>query len=361
MKSFYIYRCLILLFYFTLFVSNSSVEKKTTALPVEQNESGLFTSDEVLPLTLKGNLKDLFNDRSDEPSNFACVLSYNETNIPVQVKTRGHFRRLSGNCSYPPLLIQFDKEGPQLTTIFKEQKKLKLVMPCRGDEYAIREWLVYKIYNLITPYSFRARLVKLKLEEDGNKKSATPFYGILLEEESQMAERNQMVSLENKLQPQQTQTEPFLTMAVFEYLIANTDWSTQYLQNIKLLAKDSMAVPIAVPYDFDHAGIVNAPYALPTEELQLRSLRERRYRGYCMKDIKQFEHVIAKFNQLKTEIYSLYTGCTLLDAKYIKNTTQFLDEFYTVINNPKLWQKEFAYPCDKNGTGNVIIKGLKTE
>ena len=165
----------------------------------------------------------------------------------------------------------------------------------------------------------------------------------------------------HNIHTQQTQTEPFLTMAVFEYLIANTDWSTQYLQNIKLLAKDSTSVPIAVPYDFDHAGIVNTPYALPTEELQLRSIRERRYRGYCVKDIKQFEPVLAKFNQLKKEIYSLYTSCTLLDAKYIKNTTQFLDEFYTVINNPKLWQKEFAYPCNKNGTGNVIIKGLKTD
>ncbi len=338
---------------------------KSNTLPISTSvsiqEDDLFASVAVLPLTLKGNLKALFNDRSEEPGNYSCTLSYNETSIPVQVKTRGHFRRLSGNCTYPPLLIQFDKKGVHLNTIFKEQKKLKLVMPCRGDEYVIREWLVYKIYNLLTPYSFKARLVNIKLEEDGNKKTNPAFYGILLEEESQMARRTEMISLEKKIQPQQTQAESFLTMAVFEYLIANTDWSTQYLQNIKLLAKDSSAVPIAVPYDFDHAGIVNAPYALPTEELQLQSLRERRYRGYCIKDIKQFEPVIAKFNQLKTEIYSLYTGCTLLDAKYIKNTTQFLDEFYTVINNPKLWQKEFAYPCNKNGTGNVIIKGLKTE
>ena len=355
------YRFIFLFCFAALFLSKPLAVKISVDPLVSVQENELFTSDEILALTLKGNLKDLFNDRSDEPSNFACILSYNETSMPVQVKTRGHFRRLSGNCSYPPLLIQFAKEGPQLTTIFKEQKKLKLVMPCRGDEYAIREWLVYKIYNLITPYSFRARLVKIKLEEDGNKKSAIPFYGILLEEESQMAERNKMVSLEKKLQPQQTQTDPFLTMAVFEYLIANTDWSTQYLQNIKLLAKDSLAIPIAVPYDFDHAGIVSAPYALPTEELRLRSIRDRRYRGYCVKDLKQFEPILAKFNQLKTDIYSLYTSCKLLDEKYIKTTTKYLDEFYTVLNDAKLWQKEFAYPCNKNGTGNVIIKGLKTD
>jgi hypothetical protein len=38
-----------------------------------------------------------------------------------------------------------------------------------------------------------------------------------------------------------------------------------------------------------------------------------------------------------------------------------LDQFYAAINNPKIWQKDFAYPCDKNGTGNVIIKGLKED
>lgn len=356
-----IYRCSVVVCCLTVFVSTVSPVIKITEVPFTQKKDGLFVSDEVLPLTLKGNLKALFNDRSEEPSNYSCTLSYNETTIPVQIKTRGHFRRLSGNCSYPPLLIQFEKEGIHLNTIFKNQKKLKLVMPCRGDEYTIREWLVYKLYNLLTPYSFKARLVQLKLEEVTSKKNATPFYGILLEEESQMANRNQMISLETKIQPQHTQAEAFLTMAVFEYLIANTDWSTQYLQNIKLLAKDSTAKPIAVPYDFDHAGIVSAPYALPTEELQLRSLRERRYRGYCMKDLKQFEPVIKKFNQLKKEIYALYINCSLLDAKYIKNTTQYLDEFYTIINDAKLWQKEFAYPCNKNGTGNVIIKGLKAD
>jgi predicted metalloendopeptidase len=57
----------------------------------------------------------------------------------------------------------------------------------------------------------------------------------------------------------------------------------------------------------------------------------------------------------------VYTGCTLLEQKYIKSTTQYLDEFYKTINNPKAWKKEFAYPCDKSGTGNVILKGLKEE
>jgi hypothetical protein len=314
---------------------------------------------------LTGKIKELLNDRSEAPKNYPFTLSYSKTDgskmeIPVEVKTRGHFRKLKGNCSYPPLLIQFPKTGVHTATIFREQNKLKLVMPCSGDEYIIREWLVYKLYNLITPKSFRARLVRVQLEDNRNKKLPAPFYGILLEEEKQMAKRNFCIAVEKKIQPKQTNPDAFLMMALFQYLVGNTDWSVQFLQNIKLIAKDSVSAPYPVPYDFDHAGIVNTPYALPTEGLEMVSVRQRRFRGYCVQNQALFEPVIAHYNRLKKDIYSLFTGCELLDAKYIKSTRLYLDEFYETIYNAKEWKKEFAYPCDPKGTGNVVIKGLKT-
>ena len=93
----------------------------------------------------------------------------------------------------------------------------------------------------------------------------------------------------------------------------------------------------------------------------MRSVQERRYRGYCMKDLKVFEKPISLFNRSKSDIFNLYTKSKLLDEKYIKSVTKYLDEFYATINDPKRWQKEFAYPCDKTGTDNVVIKGLKEE
>ncbi|MEO5583008.1 MAG: hypothetical protein ABIR66_09960 [Saprospiraceae bacterium] len=332
--------------------------------------NALFDSDEILNITLKGNVRELLNDRTNPvPKNFPLELLIRNMDsailsTPVQVKTRGHFRRMKENCNYPPLLIQFEdtnNKGIYKRTIFGEQKKLKLVMPCKGMEYTVREWLVYKMYNLVTPLSFKARLVQVTLEDAKAKKPVEPFYGILLEEEEQMAKRNQMVLVEKKIQPQHAQVKPFLTMAVFEYMIGNTDWSVQYLQNTKLVAKDSLARPIIIPYDFDHSGIVSAPYALPAPELQMSSVRERRYRGYCIQGLNQFDDILALFNQLKDKMYALYTTSKLLDARSIKSSIQFLDEFYSNINNPKAWQKDFSYPCDKNGTGNVVIKGLRTD
>ena len=334
--------------------------------PHSASEKGLFDSDEVLHITLRGNQRLLLNDRTDIPKDYPMVLAYTnenkqELNMPVAVRTRGHFRRLKENCLYPPLLIQFPLTGFHLSTVFSEQSKWKLVMPCRGDEYLIREWLVYRIGNKVLRNSFRSRLVRVKLEDTRTRKTIASFFGILLEEEKQMAKRNGAVVIKPKLRPQQTQVDAFLTMAVFEYLIGNTDWSVPYLHNIKLMIPDSTTIPIAVPYDFDHSGIVNAPYALPPEEMQLRSVSERRYRGYCIRDMKVFDSVLTRFNRLKNEIYSIYTDCTLLDEKYKKSTLLYLDEFYKTINNPKVWQKEFGYPCDKNGSGNIVVKGLKID
>jgi len=351
------------------FIIFSFSEKRETNNPSTYktiSEKDLFESDEILSFTLKGNVKGLLNDRGETPTYHPVTLSYrnkdsSEVNIPVKMKARGHFRKLKENCKYPPLQISFPKDVDRVSSVFSGQKKLKLVMPCVGDDYIIREWLVYKIYNLITPKSFRVRLVRIDLEDTKSKKQAASFYGFLIEDEKNMAVRNKAIVVEQKLRPEQTKQDDFLTMAVFQYMVGNTDWSVQYLQNIKLLKTDSSPQLLTVPYDFDHSGIVNAPYAQPAEELLMKSVQERRYRGYCMTDLKVFEKPIALFNKLKSDIYSLFTECSLLDAKYIKSITKYLDEFYATINDPKSWQKDFAYPCDKNGTGNIVIKGLRED
>lgn len=150
-------------------------------------------------------------------------------------------------------------------------------------------------------------------------------------------------------------------MAVFEYLIGNTDWSIQYLQNIKLVAKDSLDVATAVPYDFDYSGIVGSSYATPPEILELASVQERRYRGYCIRNMSDFNETIELFNRLKNDIYNLYNNCKLIEEKYRKNTIGYLDKFYSTINDPQSLAKEFGYPCNKNGTGNIVIKGLRKD
>ncbi len=326
--------------------------------------SSLFDTDEVIELNLRSDLKTLFKDRGDDSQYHSATLQYkadlNKINIPLKIKTRGHFRKISSNCKYPPILLNFKKSSIPENSVFKGQDKVKLVTPCRGEKYVVYEYLVYKLYNLITPRSFKARLVKVIFQDTVKNKSSMPYYGILLEEEEQMAKRNQSRSLEKiGLRPEVTQKEDFLKMAVFEYMIGNTDWSVQYQQNIKLIMTDSTSLPIAIPYDFDHAGIVRAPYANPAPELQLSSTLHRRYRGYCIPEINQFTAVFETFNRLKDDFYALYDGNALLSSSYQSQTLKFLDRFYETINDPKKVRYAFSYPCDKSGTGNIVIQGLK--
>jgi hypothetical protein len=257
-------------------------------------------------------------------------------------------------------MFDFSKDNPPQNSLFDRQLKMKLVTPCRGDKYVVREYLVYKLFNLITPKSFRARLVSVIYDDTVKGIQSEPLYGILLEEEDQMAQRNNAIIMKGKLvKPEQTRSDDFLKMAVFEYMIGNTDWSVQYLQNVKLIANDSLGVASTVPYDFDHAGIVNAPYAKPAEALLLNSTRERRYRGYCITAMSVFDKTFEHFNLLKEDIYGTYSKSPWLEDSYVKNTLKFLDDFYRIIDNPKTAKAEFGYPCNADGTGNVVIKGLK--
>jgi len=347
---------------------NAQIKQDANEMPVQLKEplNSLFASDSVMEITIKGSMGKLLNDRFGKSDLYPIIITYKtddgvKVSLPAHAKTRGHFRKLKENCIYPPISLLFKKEIENHSSIFKEQVKMKLVMPCIGDEYLVREWLVYKLYNLVAPESYKARLIKVTIEEKNNKKATVPFYGILLEEDIQMASRNSMVMVSRMLKPRQVLPQSFLKMAVFQYLIGNTDWSVEYLQNIKLVATDSFDIPIAVPYDFDHAGIVNAPYAKPAEQLLMNGIRERRYRGYCNKDMNDFIETIAFFNKIKKEVYGVYIDCILLDEKYKKATIKYLDDFYTTINSASLVKKQFAYPCDKNGTGNVIIKGLSKD
>jgi hypothetical protein len=333
-------------------------------LPFPTWAQELFGSDSILQIKISGDLRSLMTDNGDDATQHPIDIQYQDDEgsirrLSIAARTRGNFRRTMGGCTYPPIMLLFQDSAKVTGTLFHQQKKLKLVMPCKGDQYVIKEYLAYRVYQLLTPIAFRARLIKLTLEDTRKNKTSEPFFAMLLEEEHQLASRNNMVSVEKKIGPRQAEVSAFNRMAVFEYFIGNTDWSVEYLQNVKLISKDSNGIAYTVPYDFDHAGIVSPPYAKPAEQLELSSVRERRYRGYCLTDLNLLKPFIMEFQQAKDKINSIYETASYLDASNKKAVLKFIDDFYRVIADEARWKKEFAYPCDKNGTGNVIISGLQ--
>ncbi len=343
-------------------------QKESVKVPVETetkagSRAGLFEEDDLLHFKLTGRLNDLYTDRKQDMVYHPLLLEYRSKDsslhsIHIRSKARGNFRRLRENCKLPPLMLNFPKTAKMANTIFNKQNKLKLVMPCQGDEYVIREWLVYKLYNLFTEKSFKARLVEVEFEDSAAQRKTETHYCILLEDETALATRNRGTLVNARQLPmERTDRMEFTKMAVFQYMIANTDWSVPYMQNIKILSTDSSKNPYAVPYDFDHAGIVNAPYAGAAPELEISSILERIYRGYCNPVKMDFIETFDLFNQKKDSIYNIYTNCTYLNSKYIKFVTRFLDDFYKIINNNKSIEEVFEKPCRTNV--RVELKGLK--
>ena len=90
--------------------------------------SNLFDSDEILEFTLQGDLKALFKDRGDAPQYHVAALHYqadqNTIKIPIKIKTRGHFRKISSNCKYPPILLNFSKLSTPKSSVFEDLDKV---------------------------------------------------------------------------------------------------------------------------------------------------------------------------------------------------------------------------------------------
>jgi hypothetical protein len=304
-------------------------------------------------------------DRGEDASYHPMTFSYKKDSVTIiseeiKVKVRGNFRRLRSNCKEPPLTLNFDKDSVSESSIFYGQNKLKLVVPCVDEKHAIREYLAYKMYNIITEYSFRVRLIKLIYVDTHKNESSDPEYAFIIEDEDQMAARNgSIIYKRDHMHPNNMFKDEFHKMAVFAYMIGNTDWSVQYRHNIKLIYKKEINAILSIPYDFDLSGIVGSPYARPAEALRLRSVKHRRYRGYCLDDINDLHPIFDHFRSKKDEIYKLYQDHFLLEEGYVKSTLEYLDKFYETLEEEKKYKKEFLYPCDKYGTGNVVISGMK--
>jgi hypothetical protein len=69
-------------------------------------------------------------------------------------------------------------------------------------------------------------------------------------------------------------------VALFQYMIGNTDWSIVRERNVTLLlGEDGYQRPL--PFDFDMSGLVNAHYAGPAPGLPIDDVTERFYLGFC--------------------------------------------------------------------------------
>jgi hypothetical protein len=319
---------------------------------------GLFDTDEPLELTLKADLKPLLKDRGETRSYHSATLTYIAedsaiVSLDIKARVRGIFRRKFGNCDVPPLMLNFKKKQVE-KTIFANQDKVKLVTHCRNknktyEQYLLQEYLAYRVYNLLTERSFRVRLARMTYEDSTGKRDPFTEFAFLIEDEEAMTKRNNgsVVDPQGRtVQQRSIDAEHMVLVAVYQYMIGNTDWSLPGLHNIALMQVKGIPDPVAVPYDFDFSGVVNAHYAIPAAQTNITTVRQRAYRGFCRPEADLMS-ILARFSQQREAIYALYQNNPFLDQKQIKSTLSYFDDFYEVVNNPKKVKREFLDGCRK--------------
>jgi hypothetical protein len=152
-----------------------------------------------------------------------------------------------------------------------------------------------------------------------------------------MAKRNHYKEWKGgKLHSESTDRAQMTLVAVFQYMIGNTDWAVSNQHNIKIIysKKDSTARPYVVPYDFDYAGLVNAEYAVPDSQLGTETVLERVYRGFS-RTTSELQTAFDLFNGQKEKIYALINNFEPLSSRNKKEMINYLDDFYETINNSR--------------------------
>ena len=306
---------------------------------IEAEQLPLFAGDDVIDVTLVGDFKAINKDHDPNSRQMfpGAVRLADGKDIPVQFRARGHVRRMARTCDYVPLRINFEKGAGQ-ATVFAHQEALKLVVQCAGggdfEQYILKEYLAYRIYNVITRQSFRARLAKVSYVDQATNKPAGTRLGMFLEDDGDVAKRleGRVVELQ-RLMFSDLDSDSLMPAMIFEFMVGNTDVSIYALHNIRIVQRPDKTLHV-IPYDFDLSGLVNAPYAVPARGFMIKSVTERVYRGPC-RNQEMVDPYIANFVAKKDAVRALPDSVPGLSRQSRDEARSYIDSFYGAIRSSK--------------------------
>ena len=306
---------------------------------VSKNESDFFLEQEILPIKLSYSLKDVKKNTNDSTyidSNLEYQLKDGSwQTLPVKLRGRGN-NRLK-NCYFPPLKVKIKKSDSK-HTIFAGHKSLKIVFPCLLEsdmnDNVVKEYLAYKLFEVISPYHLKTRILDIELDEEkGSKNKTHNLKGIFIEDDKVAAKRLDAKIYERDMHPLNQEPISSLRNDFFQFMIGNTDFSRAYQHNMKVFYINNTMVPI--PYDFDMAGLVNTSYA--ASSIAVNSVTDRVYRGF-VRDKQLFEQVRREFLNNKDKLISIMDE----NAIYFEHPEEFetaknyiLSFFDVLVNNKK--------------------------
>lgn len=314
--------------------------------------ASLFGDTSVMDVTLEGPLSSVTSDareRGERP----FTIRVDGFSTDVDVRLRGKSR--AEHCRFPPLRLDFAAktlhDGP-----FAGQNKLKLVTHCRGkseyEQNVLEEYAAYLMLNVLTDMSYRVRLLRVSyVDTDTPGEGPLTRFGFVIESDDALARRigGDVLKVRDVSRTMLEQQNAALVY-VFQYLIGNTDWSLVRFLDGEFCCHNGKLFRVAgrnyyVPYDFDMSGLVNARYARPQPELRLRSVRVRRYRGYCT-DNATLRAALRSVLRQKAAILNVLEDLPGLTDRNRLRQSRYIEAFFdTAENKEDKLLREFERRC----------------
>ena len=318
----------------------------------------LFESHATLNVSIEAPFRMLTKERPEEEEAAGKFRFEAEDGSAIEfdvaVRTRGKNRRDRKTCGFPPMRLNFKKSQTK-DTLFDKQDKVKLVTHCetgsrRYEQAVLSEYLAYRVLNLLTDVSYRARLLRVTyVYSDRDREIET--YAILLENKERLGKRlgADSVAVERVAVGDVRPADLNLT-SVFQFFLGNTDFSPiasapgeECCHNQALLAPED-GLYFTVPFDFDRTGWVNAEHATPNPRFRLSSVRQRLYRGRCVNN-EYLRATLQLFRDRRGDIEALIDEHEELRPATRRHLHDFSDDFYTIIDNPDRVERRIVKSC----------------
>ena len=324
----------------------------------------LFADDALLDVTIAAPFDTLMRERPDDEY-LDGIFTFTGsdgvvTSLDLKLRTRGNYRRDEEHCDFAPIRLNFRKRQVA-NTLFAGQDKLKLVTHCRSDTphfqyYVLREYLAYRLYHALTPVSYGVRLLRITYIDTASGDSLTRL-GFVIEEDDAVAERNglQVVKIA-RIRSEDIERRQQNLIHVFSYMIGNTEYSLLYPEpdkhcchNTDVLSADGGPYYVPLPFDFDFAGLVDAPYAEPNPRYPISSVRTRHYKGLCANN-DLLPDTVQVFLDRREEFERIIDDYKRLSRYSARLVQEYLNSFFSKIERPEAVQKSLADKCYESDT-----------
>lgn len=311
----------------------------------------LMQRDSIVDLYVKMNWKE-FEKKKMDKAYVAGELHFqkrdgNILSLTVNVRARGNMRL--NICTFPPVKLKFNK-GELSSLQLKPLNEIDLVHHCHsGDQYeqfVLREYLAYKLYQQLSPYSYKVQLVRIHYVDENGITYRESCIGYVVENSEELVARLGATRNKTSTMTYNALDKPtMLRVCLFEYMIGNTDWAVKNRHNLEFIGVPGIPFLVAVPFDFDYSGLVGAPYAAHHASIKLPSVTVRYYQGKCAPP-EEVKNVISEFVQKKKDLLHLCNTIPGMDERSKKYATDYLTEFFTIIENPKKVENQILSHCD---------------